>query len=99
MSSYLVLIQFTDQGIRNIKDSPKRAAAAAAAAKKFGVKVREQFWTLGPYDGALVLEAPDDETVTAWALNLGSLGNVKTQTMRALGAKEFATAIAKISAS
>ena len=96
MATYLVLIHFTEQGIKNIKDSPKRASNATAMAKKMGVKVREIFWTLGAYDGALVLEAPDDETITAWSLAMGSLGFVKTETMRAFPAKDFAGILGKM---
>ena len=96
MATYLVLIHFTDQGIRNIKDSPKRASKATAMARKMGVKVREIYWTLGAYDGALVLDAPDDKTITAWSLSLGSLGFVKTETMRAFPAKDFASILRKM---
>lgn len=96
MSSYLVLIQFTEQGIRTVEESPKRAAGAMAAAKKMGIKVREMLWTLGAYDGAVLLDAPDDETMTAWALSVGKLGNIKTQTLRAFGAKEFPAVLGKL---
>ena len=60
-----------------------------ASAKKLGVKVTDIFWTLGPFDGLLVLEAPDDETATALMLHLGSLGNIQTQTARAFTASEM----------
>ena len=96
MASYLVLLQFTDQGVRNVKDSPKREASAVAFAKKLGIKVKEAFWTLGAFDGALVLEAPDDSTVTAWALGVSSLGNVKTQTLPAFASKEFSSILGKL---
>lgn len=96
MASYLVLIQFTEQGVRNVKDSPKRAANALAGAKKMGVKIKEQFWTLGAYDGVLLIESPDDETATTWALSVAQHGNVKTQTLRAFGAKKFAAIVGKL---
>jgi len=89
MTNYISLLQFTEQGIRNIQDSPKRAAAATALAKKMGVKLTDIFWTLGPYDIVLVAEAPNDETMTAFSLSLASLGNVKTQTLRAFRSSEF----------
>jgi uncharacterized protein with GYD domain len=89
MASYIVLAQFTDQGIRNVKDSTKRAAAASDAAAKMGVKLTDLFWTLGHYDLVIVAEAPDDETMTALMLKLGSLGNVKSQTLRAFRANEM----------
>ena len=65
------------------------AAAFKGAAKKMGVKITGQFWTLGPFDGLLVFEAPDDETATALMLHLGALGNVQTQTARAFTAIEM----------
>ena len=89
MASYIVLAQFTDQGIRNVKDSTKRAAAASDVAAKMGVKLTDLFWTLGHYDLVIVAEAPDDETMTALMLKLGSLGNVKSQTLRAFRANEM----------
>lgn len=96
MASYILLIQFTDQGIRRIQDSPRRAAAAAALGAKIGVKIREVFWTLGVHDGAVICDAPNDETMTAFALALASLGNVKTQTLRAFRAKEFQAILNKM---
>jgi uncharacterized protein with GYD domain len=96
MASYIALLQFTDQGIRNVKDTTKRAAAAAGTAAKMGVKIVDTFWTLGPYDVVLLLEAADDESVTAFALELGSLGNMKTQTLRAFRAKEMDAVLARI---
>src|SRR5438309_396386 len=72
MAAYIPLLQFTDQGIRNVKDTTKRAAAATDAAAKLGVKFTELFWTLGPYDLVIVAEAPDDETMTALNLKLGA---------------------------
>lgn len=89
MATYIALLQFTDQGIRNVKDSTKRAAAAKDAAAKMGVNFTDLFWTLGQYDLAIVAEAPDDETITALMLKLGSLGNVKSQTLRAFRTNEI----------
>jgi uncharacterized protein with GYD domain len=96
MANYICLLQFTDQGIRNIKDTTKRAEAATAEAEKMGAKITQAFWTMGAYDLILVLEAPDDETASAFAARLGSLGNVKTQTMRAFGRQEIEKILAKI---
>ena len=89
MATYLVLINFTEQGVQKFKDTRKRAAAFRATAEKAGVTVREQLWALGPYDGALVLEAEDDAAVTGVMLSLASLGNVKTQTLRAFEEEEM----------
>jgi uncharacterized protein with GYD domain len=96
MANYVSLLQFTDQGIRNVKDTIKRGAAATAEAEKMGVKVTNSFWTMGAYDVVLLLDAPDDATMTAFALKVASLGNVKTQTMRAFGKGEMESILAKI---
>jgi uncharacterized protein with GYD domain len=96
MAKYVSLLQFTDQGIRNVKDTIKRAAAATAEAEKMGAKVTDSFWTMGAYDVVLLLDAPDDETVSAFTLKLGSLGNVKSQTMRAFRREEMESILAKV---
>ncbi len=96
MAKYVSLLQFTDQGIRNVKDSVKRAAASTAEAEKMGAKVTDAFWTMGAYDVVLLLDSPDDETVSAFSLKLGSLGNVKSQTMRAFRREEMESILAKV---
>ena len=96
MAMYVSLIQFTDQGIRNIKDTIKRSEAAMAEAEKMGMKIVEALWTMGAYDVVVLLEAPDDETMTAFAAKTGSLGNVRTQTMRAFRREEMEGILAKI---
>ena len=65
MASYVCLIQFKDQGIRNIQDTVKRGDAIAEA-KKLGMKIVEEYWTIGAYDGVVIIEAPDDETMSAF---------------------------------
>jgi uncharacterized protein with GYD domain len=95
MASYIVLLQFTDQGIRNIKDTIQRAAAAKEAGAKMGVKLTELFWTLGQYDLAIVAEAPDDDAMTALMLKLASLGNVRSQVLRAFRANEMEAILKK----
>ena len=72
MATYILLCHFTDQGVRGVKDSPKRARAFMAAAKKAGATVKEFYWTLGRYDMVSILDAPDVETVTALGLSVGS---------------------------
>jgi uncharacterized protein with GYD domain len=96
MAMYVSLLQFTEQGILNVKDTIKRGAAATAEAEKMGVKVIDSFWTMGAYDVVLLLEAPNDETVSAFSLKIGALGNVKSQTMRAFSRKEMEGILAKI---
>ncbi|MGH6628058.1 MAG: GYD domain-containing protein [Burkholderiaceae bacterium] len=78
MGTYIVLANFTDQGIRTVKDTTKRADAVREAAKKFGVEAKQFFWTLGSYDVVAIFEAPDDAAVTALGLAIGSAGNVRT---------------------
>lgn len=97
MATFISTIKFTEQGIKAIKESTKRATSIKSAAKKMGVKVTNIFWTLGAYDGLLVFEAPDDETATALMLHLGTSGNVQTTTARAFTAAEIDGILAKIS--
>ncbi len=96
MASYICLIQFTEQGIRNIKDTVKRGDAAIAEAEKMGMKIVEEYWAMGAYDAVVVLEAPDDETMSAFILKIGSLGNIKGQTLRAFRRNEMDGILAKI---
>ena len=96
MAMYVSLIQFTDQGIRSIKKTIKRGDAAMAEAEKMGVKIVEEFWTMGTYDVVVVVDAPNDETMGAFMLKIGSLGNVKSHTMRAFRREEMAGVLAKI---
>src|SRR5437879_11527192 len=96
MATYISLIKFTDQGIRNVKDTVKRGEAAMAEAEKMGMKLIEEFWTMGAYDVVALFEAPDDETVSAFVLKSGALGNAKSQTMRAFRKEEMEGILAKI---
>jgi uncharacterized protein with GYD domain len=96
MATFISTIKFTEQGIKTIKDTTKRAASVKAAAKKMGVKVTDIFWTLGAYDGLLIFEAPDDESATALMLHLGSMGNLQTTTARAFAAAEMDGILAKM---
>jgi uncharacterized protein with GYD domain len=96
MATFVTTLKFTDQGEKKIQKTTKRAAAFKAAAKKRGVKVVGQYWTLGEFDGLLVFEAPDDETATAIMLHLGSLDNVHTSTVRAFVAAEMEAILEKL---
>jgi uncharacterized protein with GYD domain len=89
MPTYIVLGNFTEQGIRNVKDTTKRADALRDMAKKLGITVRETFWTLGQYDVVAILEAPDEAAMTALGLSIGALGSVRTQTLRAFSGEEI----------
>lgn len=94
MATFMTTIKFTEQGIKSIRETTKRAAAFRSAVKKLKVKVTGQYWTLGAFDGLLIYEAPDDETATAAMLHLGSLDNVHTSTVRAFVASEMDTVLA-----
>src|SRR5436190_19192160 len=89
MAMYISLIQFTEQGIRNVKDTVKRGDAAIGEAEKMGMKIIEEFWTIGTYDIVVLFEEPDDETMSAFLLKIGSMGNVKSQTLRAFRKQEM----------
>lgn len=88
MPMYITLANFTDQGIRNYTDTAKRAKAFMEMAEDMGAKVKEIFWTMGSYDLVTITEAPDDETATAMALKISSLGNVRTTSMRGFSMEE-----------
>ena len=96
MVAYVVLANFTDQGIRNAKDSPKRADAFKEMAKTFGVTVKEIVWTQGRYDVVTVVEAPDESAAMSLSLSLSALGNVRTETLRAFSAAEMTTIVGKM---
>ncbi len=97
MPSYVLLEQFTDQGIRNVKDTTKRGAAIKGEiAGKFGVKITDILWTLGHYDIVVLAEAPNDEAMAQCALSIAKLGNVKIQTLRAFHAPEVDAMLAKL---
>jgi len=89
MVTYVVLANFTDQGIRTAKDSPKRAEAFKKMAETFGVVVKELFWTQGRFDVVTILDAPDEVSAMALSLSLSALGNVRTESLRAFSAADM----------
>ncbi len=89
MATYIILINYTEQGIRNIKDSPQRADAARQTLKDLGGEMKELHLTMGAYDLVIVAEAPSDEIMAKFALTVGSLGNVRTTTLRSFSEAEF----------
>ena len=89
MPNYFVLMNWTDQGIRTVKESVQRRDQADALAQKHGVSIEEVYWTVGPYDLVTRLEAPDDESATAMLLELGTAGNLRTTTLRAYDREEM----------
>ena len=94
MARYVSLINWTDLGVKNFKETTKRAEDAAALAAKMGGKLTV-YWTIGSYDIVTLSEFPDDETATAFLLRVGSLGNIRTQTLRAFDAQEMSGIISK----
>ena len=89
MATYVILTNFTDQGIRNVKDTVKRSEAFKELANKNNATVRDIFWTLGAHDVVSIVDAPSDEAIISVGLALGMQGNVRTQTLRALSATEM----------
>ncbi len=83
MPRYISLLNWTDQGIRNVRDTVQRRDQADALAEKHGARIEQVYWTVGPYDIVTILQAPDDESVTAVMLELGTGGNLRTVTLRA----------------
>jgi len=98
MTRYLALLTFTEQGLRNVQQSPQRAAAFRASVEKSGGKVLAQYWMLGEADGCMVFEAPDEESAGSLLLALAQMGNVRTSTLRLYDEHEFGRMVAGISA-
>ena len=98
MATYVVLVNFTDQGVRYIRQTTERAKGLVNAAANLGIKIKDIYWTMGAYYAVFTAEAPDDETITAFAASMGGLGNIRTQTMRAFSADEMNEIIRKLPA-
>jgi len=96
MAHYVQLINFTDQGIRNVKDTTKRADAFREMAKAAGITVKDIYWTLGAYDLVSIVEAKDEMALTALGLTLGKGGNIRTQTLRAFTQAEMGQILTKV---
>ncbi len=89
MGTYIALANYTDQGIRKIKDSPRRLSLLKKALKGMGGKLKSFYLTMGGYDLVFVFEAPRDEVAAQFILGVGALGNVRTTTLKAFSEKEF----------
>jgi len=89
MATYVALVNFTDQGVRQIRHTTERAKALINAASNLGVKIKDIYWTMGALDAVLIAEATDAESVMAFAASIGSLGNIRSQTLRAFSAEEM----------
>ena len=96
MATYVMLGNFTDQGIRNVKETTKRADAFRDLSEKAGVTVRDVLWCLGQYDLIAIVDAPDEETATALTLSVASLGNIRTEMLRAFSSDDMNRILAKM---
>ncbi len=96
MATYIILFRFTQQGMKNIKESPDRVDAAKQTFQAMGAKVKEFYSVMGKYDTVFIVEAPDDETIAKLTLTIGSLGNVRTETLRAFTEDEYRKIIADL---
>lgn len=96
MITYIGLMSFTDKGIQSIKDTTKRAAAAREAAKKFGVNMREIYWTMGEYDLVAILEAEDESALAAFNLATAMQGNIRSSSLRAYSSGDMDKILAKL---
>lgn len=96
MARFVVLMKLTEQGIKNIKDAPQRLEQGTKALEAMGGKLLDFYSTMGEYDYVAIAEAPSDEVATTFLLALGSLGNVRTTTLKAFTREEFARIVKKI---
>lgn len=96
MVTYIGLMNFTDKGMQAIKDTTKRAAAAKELAKKFGVNMRDVFWTMGKYDIVCVLEADNEQSLAAFSLATAAMGNLRSHSLRAYSAAEMDQVLGKL---
>jgi uncharacterized protein with GYD domain len=93
MPTYVTLANFTDQGIKNFRDTVRRSEDFRGVVEQSGGQVRLQLWTLGQYDIVVIMDFPDDETATAVALQTAALGNVRTTTLKAFDAEQVSAII------
>ena len=94
MVTYVMLLNWTDQGIRNVKDSPKRLDAVKKLAKDLGGEVKSFYMTLGAYDVVLIVDMPNNDKLASFGLKLGSLGNMRSTTLKAFTEDEYRRIIA-----
>jgi uncharacterized protein with GYD domain len=97
MPTYVVLMNWTDQGAKADRDTVRRREQADALAEKYGASIEQVYWTMGHHDIVAIIEAPDDETVTAMMLELTSAGNLRTSTLRAFDHDQMQAIIQRMS--
>ena len=96
MARYVVLVNWTDQGIRNVKDTTQRAEQVRQLVAQMGGNMTTLLWTQGRYDLVAITEAPDDETMAATALAIGATGSVRTEVLRAFDAEEMGQILGRL---
>jgi uncharacterized protein with GYD domain len=89
MKAYIILLNYTEQGVKNMKESPSRLDAARKAAEAMGARLKDWYLVMGQYDAVVLAEAPNDEVISKLLLTIGSLGNVRTQTLSAMTEGEY----------
>lgn len=98
MASYVSLVNFTEEGARHMRHTTERAKGLVNAAAHLGIKIKDIYWTMGAFDAVFTADGPDDETMTAFAMSMASLGNIRTQTLRAFSADEMTQIVARLPA-
>jgi uncharacterized protein with GYD domain len=96
MPTYVTLVNWTDEGIRNVKDTLKRLDRGAEVAQKYGVKLQQAYWTVGPYDMVSIVEGPDGEAISAYLLEVCSAGDLRTITLRAYDREEMSEILQRL---
>ena len=96
MVTFVSMIRLTDQGMKDIQSTCKRAEDFRSSASEMGIEIKSLLWTMGSMDGVLLFDAPDEATATAAMLKLGASGNVHTQTSRAYGAEEMSAIVGRL---
>ena len=96
MATYVSLVNFTEQGARHIRQTTERSKGLVNAAGNLGIKIKDIYWTMGAFDAVFIADAPDDETMTAFAMSMASLGNIRTQTLRAFSVNEMNKIVAML---
>ncbi len=96
MPTYVILANWTDEGIRNVRGTVERADRVVQLAQQYGASIAQLYWTVGPYDNVAIAEAPDDEAATAFALGIASGGSVRTTTLRAYDREEMSAIIERM---
>ena len=96
MATFIVTLNWTEQGIRGVKDSPKRAALSRELGKKLGVEIKQVFLTSGDSDILLIVETPSGDNVAKFCMAIGAQGNVRTRTARAWPEAEFVKLVSEL---